>query len=161
MSFAGQVLDQKRRLVVRRDFVGNPPPGQVAAVRGVRGPSGSGEPVTHARGRRTVRVLITAGVQPGHLRPDARMLEETGIGQADVPGDTPVPAAQKPGIRPGCFMTVDRLWQAVRAVRSPGKRVLSATSQGYQLINVRHDHDAHTASLAEDENKKNTTVSSK
>lgn len=153
MSFVGQVLNQKRRLVVRRDLVGNPPPGQVTAVRGFRGPSGSGEPVAHARGRRTVRVPVAPGVQPGHLRPDARMLEETGIGPADVPGDPPVLAAQKPGIRAGRFMTVERRWQAVRAVYFPGKRILSATSQRYQLINVRHDHDAHTAYLAEDDNR--------
>lgn len=83
--FSGQVLDEKRRVVVRRDTVGNPAPGQVEAVRGVRRPPGGGKPVAHARGRRPVRVSTPAGVQPGHLRPDARVLETTGVGETDVP----------------------------------------------------------------------------
>jgi len=122
-------------MVVCRDPLGDPAPGQVATVRGVRRPQGGREPVAHARGRRPVRVPGPAGVQPGHLRPDARVLEATGVGPTHIPGDPPVPAAQEPRLRARRrrVMTVRR-WQrrsarrATRrvAVRAPAKRVLPA-----------------------------------
>lgn len=146
---AGQVLDQKRRVVVRRDPVGNPSLGQVAAVRGLRGPPGGGKPVAHARGRRSVRVPSAAGVQPRHLRPDARVLETAGVGPARVPGDPSVPAAQEPRLRPGRVMTVERGQTCRRArsrvaVRAPGKRVLSTSEGGaVRLLIDRRRNRAH------------------
>lgn len=86
-------------MVVCRDPLGDPTPGQVAAVRGVLRPQGGREPVAHARGRRPVRVPVPASVQPGHLRPDARVLEATGVGPTHIPGDPSVPAAQEPRLR--------------------------------------------------------------
>lgn len=149
MPYTGQVFDQKRRVVVRRDPVGDPAFGQVPAIRRVCGPSGSGEPVAHARGRRPVRVPAAAGVQPGHLRPDARVLETAGVGEAHFPGDSPVPAAQKPGLRARRVMTVERRQRQQQqqqtvirtrgqtlALRAPGKRVVP-TSQGHQLTDHR------------------------
>lgn len=97
--FTGQVLDEERCVVVCRDPVGDPAPGQVATVRRVLRPQGGREPVAHARGRRPVRVPGPASVQPGHLRPDARVLEATGIGPTHIQGDPPVPAAQEPRLR--------------------------------------------------------------
>jgi len=135
LSFTGQVLDEERRMVVCRDPLGDPAPGQVAAVRGVARPQGGREPVAHARGRRPVRVPGPASVQQGHLRPDARVLEAAGVGPTHVPGDPPVPAAQEPRLRARrrCVMTVRR-WRrrsagrATRrvAVRAPAKRVVPA-----------------------------------
>lgn len=93
-------------MVVRRDPVGDPALGQVAALRGFHGPPGGGEPVAHARGRRSVRVPAPARVQPRHLRPDARVLETAGVGAAHVPGDPSVPAAQEPRLRARRVMTV-------------------------------------------------------
>lgn len=129
-------------MVVRRDPVGDPAPGQVAAVRGVRRPPGGREPVAHARGRRPVRVPGPARVQPGHLRPDARVLEATGVGPAHVPGNPSVPAAQEPRLRARRrrVMTV-RQRQPARgspgrvAVRAPAKRVLSARDRCRRLNN--------------------------
>lgn len=118
-------------MVVCRDPLGDPAPGQVAAVRGFLRPPGGREPVAHARGRRPVRVPVPARVQPGHLRPDARVLEATGVGPAHVPGDPSVPAAQEPRLRARRrrVMTVRR-WRRRSArrmaIRAPAKRVLSA-----------------------------------
>lgn len=137
--FAGQVFDQERRMVVRRDPVGDPAPGQVAAVRRARRPPGGRQPVAHARRRRPVRVPAAAGVQPGHLRPDARMLAPARIGQARVPRNPPVPAAQEPGLLAGRgrVMTVGRQARGRSgpgrrrrqlAVRVPGKRHVSTSS---------------------------------
>lgn len=133
--FTGQVFDQKRRVVVRGGPVGNLALGQVTAVRRAHRSSGGREPVAHARGRRPVRVSAQARVQPRHLRPDARVLEATRVGKAVVPRNPSVPAAQKPRLRPGSVMTVERRREAFRvqrrlAVRAPGKRVLSTSSEG-------------------------------
>lgn len=129
--FAGQVLDEKRRVVVRRHPVGNPSSGQVATVRRVPGPLDRGEPVAHARGRRPVRVPAPARMQPGRLRPDARVLEATGVGPAHVPGDPSVPSAQEPGLRARRVVTVGRQTPGAQglAVRSPGKRVVPAAPE--------------------------------
>lgn len=147
VAFAGQVLDEERRVVVRGDPVGDPALGQVATVRRDDGPPGGGEPVAHARGRRPFRVPAAAGVQPRHLRPDARVLEASGVGPAHVPGDTPVPAAQELGLRSRgrVVMTVERRRRRRQtsrarqrlAVRPPGKRVVSTSSP----VTKRYQHD--------------------
>jgi hypothetical protein len=90
-------------VVVRRDVVGNPDHGAAPAVRAPAAQPASGGPLVAAqeRGGGPVRAAAQAGrLPPRPLRPDARVLATGGRRATLLPRNPPLPAAQKPRLRP-------------------------------------------------------------
>lgn len=100
---AGEVHDEERRLVVRRDAVGGAAAGEQAALRGADGRRGGAEPGSAAAGRGGLPAPAAAPGPhaQGRRRPPERVLEETRGRAALLPRDTPVPAEEDLGLHSG------------------------------------------------------------
>lgn len=99
---SGEAHAEERRVVVRRDAVGDPDAVRPESIRGADQRAGGGELQPLVPGQRPAEDGPAAGlVPPGDLRPDGRVLEATGGGQAEVHRDPPFPATQEPRVRPG------------------------------------------------------------
>lgn len=98
---AGKTHAQERRLVVRRDVMGDPDAVRPEAVRGADKRAGGGELQPLVPGRRPAEGGAEAAVvSTGDLRPDGRVLEAPGGGPTALLRDSPLPAAQEPRLRP-------------------------------------------------------------
>ena len=90
-------------MVVRGDAVGNPDDGAASAVRAPAAQPASGGPLVAAQGRGggPVRATAQAGrLSTRPLRPDARVLAAHGRRATLLPRNPPLPATQKPRLRP-------------------------------------------------------------
>lgn len=97
----GKAHAQERRLVVRRDVMGDPDAVRSEAVRGADERASGGELQPLVPGRRPAESGAEAAVvSAGDLRPNGRVLEAPGSGPAALLRDPPLPAAQEPRLRP-------------------------------------------------------------
>lgn len=97
----GKAHTEERRLVVRRDVMGDLDGVRAETVRGADERAGGGEQQSLVPGRRPAEGgAEAAGVSAGDLRPDGRVLEASGGGQTTLLGDPSLPAAQEPRLRP-------------------------------------------------------------
>lgn len=104
----GQVHVEKRRVVVRGHPVGDTDVLQPPAAGGADQRAGGRERQPHVPGQRQAQVRGAAAQLPARdVRDHGRVLEARRRGPAEVLGDTPVPAAEKPRLRAGDRMIDD------------------------------------------------------
>lgn len=97
----GKAHAQERRLVVRRDVMGDPDAVRSEAIRRADERASGGELQPLVPGWRPAEGGAKAAVvSAGDLRPDGRVLEAPGGGPAALLRDPPLPAAQEPRLRP-------------------------------------------------------------